>query len=216
MMAVDWKKGDFVEMVDLAARAPAPEKPLAKLWYMLAVRPGKDATVMRTFRRHGIDAYSPQIKKTKVARGRKCEVVEPLFPGLIIIPDYETNIPDYASDGVIGLVMFGEFFMRLRPKDVADIRNIEAGCNVPLSKQERMYATGQLVRVVDGPFAYFGGRIEKLDSKGRLSVLVSIFGRMSLVTLDEGQVEPDPTSTGVRYGHTIARHRQRRNPRAAS
>lgn len=215
-MAANYKIGDHVGMVDLSARSVAQDKPLAQLWYMLAVRPGKDGTVMRTFRRHGIDAYSPQIRKTKVLRGRKCEVVEPLFPGFIIMPDYETNIPDYASDGVIGFVYFGEFVMRLRPKDISDIRNIEAGCNVPVSKRERMYETGQLVRVVDGPFAYFGGRIEKLDSKGRLSVLVSIFGRMSLVTLEEGQVEPDPTSTGVRYGHTTARHGQRRNPRAAS
>lgn len=215
MMAENYKVGDHVGMVDLVARNAVVEKPSANLWYMLAVRPGKDATVMRTFRRHGIDAYSPQVKKQAVVRGRKREVVEPLFPGLLIVPDYDTNIPEYASDGCIGFVRFGDFVLRLRPKDVADIRSIEASCNVPLSKRERMYATGQLVRVVDGPFASFRGQIERLDSNGRLSVLVDIFGRMSPIQLEEGQVEPDPTSTGVRYGHTIASQRQRRNPRAS-
>jgi transcriptional antiterminator NusG len=218
MMAVDYKNcviGDHVGMVDLVTRnADVVDKPTPKRWYMLEVRPGKDSTVMRTFKRHSIDAYSPTIKKTEVFRGRKREVVTPLFPGLIVLPDYEALLDVRAYDGVIGFVRFGEFFLRLRPKDMQDIRNIETNSNVPLSKRDRMFKTGQLVRVVDGPFASFSGHIERLDSKGRLSVLVDIFSRMTPVVLEEGQVEPGIASTGAINGSMVARHKQLRFSRA--
>ncbi|WNV10111.1 transcription termination/antitermination protein NusG [Tardiphaga sp. 709] len=216
MMASDYKIGDHVGIVDLLARNAVVEKPAPKHWYVLEVRPGRDAMVMRTFRRNKIDAYSPQIRRTEIVHGRKREVVVPLFPGLIMLPDYESLLNPRLFDGVIGFVTFGDFFMRLRPDGpdgMEQIRRIEAICNVPLSKRKRMFNTGQLVRVVDGPFAAFSGQIERLDSKGRLSVLVNIFGRLSPVVLDEGQIEPDDTPTGASHALRVARHKQRRIPR---
>ena len=216
-MVHEYKIGDHVGMVDLCARNAVLEKPVARLWYVLEIRPGKDPSVMRALERRGIDGYSPQIKRTEVFRGRKRDVCKPLFPGLILIPDYDAGLVSRHIDGVIGFVTFGEFFMRLKPdgpQGVEQIRRMEAIGNVPLSKRKRMFEAGQLVRVVDGPFAYFSGRIERLDSRGRLSVLVDIFSRMTPVELEEGQVEPENAPTGASYGFTVARHGQRRIPRA--
>jgi transcription termination/antitermination protein NusG len=52
-----------------------------------------------------------------------------------------------------------------------------------------LFKVNQAVRVVDGPFASFKGLIERLDSNGRLKVLVDIFSRMTPVELDEDQIE---------------------------
>jgi transcription antitermination factor NusG len=46
-----------------------------------------------------------------------------------------------------------------------------------------------MVRVVDGPFAAFNGKIDRLDLNGLLKVLVDLFSRMTPVELDEGQIE---------------------------
>lgn len=57
-------------------------------------------------------------------------------------------------------------------------------------KPRVQYDTGDTVRVIDGPFANFNGTIEEVNAeKGRVKVLVSIFGRSTPVDLDFMQIE---------------------------
>ena len=197
-MSAMLKIGDFVEAVD-PSRHGSLEVAVPQRWYLLRVHPSREASVMRTFARRNISAYLPTITKSAVVtRYRigysvdvKRNVTMPLFPGLILVPDFEYNQDRLRSiDGVVGFLRFGPCTAFLNQKLIADVRNIEAIGNVPPSKRERMYALGQLVRVVDGPFASFAGRIERLDSNGRLSVLVDLFKRMVPVGLDQDQIAP--------------------------
>jgi transcriptional antiterminator NusG len=70
-----------------------------------------------------------------------------------------------------------------------DVRTLEALGNVPAARKRRLWTIGQRVYVKDGPFARFNGQIGSLDSRGRLTVLLEIFARLTPVTLDESQIE---------------------------
>lgn len=215
--------GDFAGFVDLAARGPV-EVPLPTCWYVLRTHPNKEASVMAAFRRRNISFYCPMIARMQIVQRRRHgfassfrrKVSVPMFPGIIFVPDCEAGDPRIRDvDGIIGYLQFGTWHARLTPDQLADVRHIEAASNVPISKRKRAYAIGQLVRVVDGPFASFTGRIERLDSHGRLSILLDIFKRLTPMEVDEGQIEPEAATDRRRHGSTaagfaVARHRNRR------
>jgi transcriptional antiterminator NusG len=68
------------------------------------------------------------------------------------------------------------------------IGQISEGTQKPRPKVQ--FDEGDTVRVIDGPFANFNGTVEEVNpEKGRVKVLVSIFGRATPVELDFMQVE---------------------------
>jgi transcriptional antiterminator NusG len=166
-------------------------------WYVLQTFPNKERKVMRTFRDRGISAYHPVIRKTKMVRGRRIDTVEPLFGGVIFIPDFQARAGGVRVEGVEGYFRMGDCYPYLLERDpsgssvqdMAWVRGLERFGNIPVARRYRLFKTGQLVRVLNGPFRHFSGVIDRLDSKGRLTVFLSIFSRMTPVELEEGQIE---------------------------
>jgi transcriptional antiterminator NusG len=72
----------------------------------------------------------------------------------------------------------------------AILRRLESGVDKP--KPKTLFEPGEVVRVVEGPFADFNGVVEEVDyDKSRVKVAVLIFGRSTPVELEFGQVEKD-------------------------
>ncbi|XUM25063.1 transcription termination/antitermination protein NusG (plasmid) [Bradyrhizobium oligotrophicum S58] len=210
--AKHYEVGDFVEFVDLIERAGPVEAPMPKCWYVLQTFAGKEAKVMRAFHDRKMSAYCPMMRKTMLRRGRKVDRVEPLFAQLIFVPDFQVVDSILHVEGVDGLLKFGDWCAVLPDRapddrvptapqgrlvrrstksvpDMAGVRELERIANIPVGRRRRMFKTGQLVRVVDGPFSSFIGQIDRLDSRGRLAILLDIFSRGTPVILDEGQIE---------------------------
>lgn len=192
-----WKKGEIVEMIDLS-QFVAVEPPIPQRWFMLQVFANREFKVMKTFRQRKISAWLPMMTAsqeiTRYRRGyewiERRNVTSPMVSGIIIIPDFEAETERYRSvDGVIGIYRMDECTPFLTPKLFSDLQNIEAIGNTPKSKRARAFEIGQLVRVVNGPFREFCGRVERFDSKHRLSVGVEIFGRVTPTELSESDIE---------------------------
>lgn len=192
-----WKRGEFVDMVDLSRGGPV-DAPIPQRWYVLRTHPLRERKVMRAFERRNISGWLPLITTIQdVKRHRhgfdtihRRQVTLPLIPGVIIIPDFELAADRWrAVDGLIGIFRMGDCTPCLTPALMQDLRNIEAIGNTPKSKRERLFAVGQLVRVVNGPFRDFSAYVERFDSKGRLSVGVDIFGRITPIEVSESDIE---------------------------
>lgn len=166
----------------------------AACWYLLRVHPGREFHVIRALSRpwRHVAAYLPVFKKQMRVNARITRLVDrPLFPGLVFIPDFEAHL-DWRGDvdGVSSFLRFGEVPATLSPALLDDVIRLEAILALPRSKRDRAFTCGDLVRINEGPFAGWTGRIDRLDQHGRISVLIDAIKRGLPVNISESQVEP--------------------------
>ena len=135
----------------------------------------------------------PQEQVVEVRDGKKRTTTRKFFPGYMLV-QMEYNNETYHivknTPKVTGFVGGGKDHPPQIPEDeVARITSqVEQGSEAPKPLLE--FDKGEQVRVVDGPFAGFNGAVDEVKpDKGKLRVLVSIFGRSTPVELDFTQVE---------------------------
>lgn len=185
-MSALYSIGDFVEFVE----QPAVVASLPKLWYLLRLHPNYDLKAERQLHERGISAYVPKEKrKVKSVWGRRVLREVPIFAGTIFIPDFDANIQrlKHACEGVGGFVKCGTEALRISPSTMAEVRRFETKMNRDPGK--RKFHIGQNVRIVGGPFDLLEGRIDRLDSRYRITVLISILQGEVPSQFEEDQVE---------------------------
>ncbi len=134
----------------------------------------------------------PTEEVLEVKKGKKTIISKKLFSGYILMQMEITDEVWYLiknTQGVSGFVGPGGKPAALKPSEV---KSLLARMTDVKSKPRREipYSKGEMVTVTSGPFASFNGRVEDIDEeKGRLKVMVSIFGRATPVDLDYVQVE---------------------------
>ena len=106
---------------------------------------------------------------------------------------YEDKVADKTwyivrnTPGVTGFVGTGTQPTPVSEKEIAKIKK-RMGVEDP--KYSVNYALGEVVSITDGPFKGFDGSISEIDAaKGKLKVMVSMFGRETPVELDALQVK---------------------------
>jgi len=135
------------------------------------------------------DILIPTRKMVRVRKGQKEEQTERIFPGYILV---NMNLDDNSwlavrtTPGVTSFVGAGDKPMPISEKEVEAIKKF---MTVKAPKYKTSFSVGEAVKITDGPFADFLGSIESIDKeRGKLKVLVSIFGRETPVELDFLQV----------------------------
>ena len=134
----------------------------------------------------------PMDKETEVKDGKKRVVERKVFPGYVLIEMIVDDKSWYAvrnTPGVTGFVGSGTKPIPLTEAEVHQILGIEDETVKP-SRPIIDYQINQVVRLTAGPFADQTGVISEINQeKGKLKVLVEMFGRETPVEIDVTQVE---------------------------
>lgn len=134
----------------------------------------------------------PTEEVTEIRGGRKKTQRKRFFPGYVLI-EMEMNESSWdavrATPKVTSFVTGGGEPIPLEDQDVRMILG-KTRTKRTRPKPKVIYDKGDRVKVLEGPFTNFSGQIEEIDAeKGRLKVLISIFGRSTPVELEFHHVE---------------------------
>lgn len=131
------------------------------------------------------DVMVPKEKKIKIRDGKRVTVEEKIFPGYVLVSMIVTDDSWYVvrnTPNVTGFVGSGTIPTPISDEEVQSILK-RMGMEEPKFKID--FLIGDLVRIIDGPFKGYEGKVSEIDeAKGKVKVLVSIFGRETPVELD--------------------------------
>jgi len=168
-------------------------------WYVLHTYSGHEERVRKNLgeRIKSMDAHDdiaevviPTEEEIEVKNGQRRNVQKKILPGYVLV-QMEMSDRTWSivrgTPGVTGFVSSGSKPTPLQQHEVDKIiKQMEA--EAPRIKVG--FRQGQSVRVVDGPFMDFIGQVDEINTeKGKVKVLLSLFGRETPVELDFLQVE---------------------------
>ncbi len=174
---------------------------MAHRWYVVHAYSGSEKTVADEIRKKAekhslVDAFQEILVPTEdvveIKRGQKANVERKVFPGYILV---RMDMNDTTWHLVKDIPRVTGFLgAKGKPAPISNaeaerlIKQLQDTAASP--RTSILYQTGEVVKVVDGPFNSFTGVVENVDmDKTRLTVSVSIFGRATPVELDFTQVE---------------------------
>jgi transcriptional antiterminator NusG len=175
---------------------------MTKKWYVVHTYTGKEDTVKKALEKELENnpekkkffgqVLIPTEKVSEVREGEKKISERKFFPGYILV-EMEINDKSWYvvknTPGVTGFVGTRTRPVPLSPHEVDDIlKQSEEAKEKPVPKI--MFKPGEAVRVKEGPFKNFTGNIEETNlEKGKIKVMISIFGRPTPVELETWQIE---------------------------
>lgn len=167
-------------------------------WYVVHTTSGHEARIAENLRQrietmglenHVLEILIPTQDRVVIRQGKKYTVKEKIFPGYLIIKLILTDeawLAVRTTQGITGFVGAGT---KPTPLSEAEVQNIEKFVSAPAARYKVRFSVGEAVKITDGPFSQFLGTINEMDeARGKVKVLVSIFGRETPVELDFLQI----------------------------
>jgi len=169
-------------------------------WFAIHTYSGYEDAVMRYLKQR-IDSLGvndrifnvlvPKVKKVKIKNGKRVETEEKIYPGYVLVemlmgPDTWYIVRN--TPRVTGFVGADNSTPSPLSKEEVDSLLMKTNDEEGVFKMD--FRVGELVRIIDGPFKESDGKIAEIDEiKGRVKVLVPIFGRDTAVEIDALQVQ---------------------------
>ena len=168
-------------------------------WYAVHTYSGYEDAVARNLKQR-IDSFGmqdrifnvvvPTEKKIKIKGGRKMEVREKTFPGYVLV-DMIASDEAWSvvrnTPQVTGFVGTANQAVPLEPQEVEQILKRAHGETV---RHAIDLSEGDAVIIIDGPFKDLEGKVGEIDEeRGKVKVLVPMFGRETPVELEADQVQ---------------------------
>jgi len=184
---------------------------MARAWYVVHTYSGHENKVQKhllklvsdkAFADHVSDVKVPSEEVVEIKDGKKKITSKHFLPGYVLV---EMDLPEdpvawkavcTTIRHVSGVTGFVGTTRDQRPQPISqeEARNLLAKAGEiradKVLKPKQSFSAGEQVRIIDGPFESFTGNIEDVNmEKGKLKVLVGIFGRSTPVEVDLLQVE---------------------------
>ena len=132
----------------------------------------------------------PKEKQIEIKNGKRKIVDRKIFQGYCLVEMKLTEETWYIVRNTPGVTGFVGSGTEPTPVSDAEIKKIKKRMGVEEPKHQIDFEEGEVVSVIDGPFKGFDGTISEIDTvKGKIKVMVSMFGRDTPVELDALQVK---------------------------
>lgn len=170
-----------------------------KHWYVINTYSGYEDNVRQALKQridsmdmaHKIfDVVVPKEKKVEIRNGKKKIVEKKIFPGYVLVQmivDEDSWYVVRNTPNVTGFIGFGS---KPTPLSDEETKKIQKRMGIEEPEYKIDFQEGESVQIIDGPFKDFDGVIAEIDKiRGKIKVLVSMFGRETPVELDALQIK---------------------------
>ena len=178
---------------------PKQTAQLGKRWYVLHTYSGYEENVARNLRQRIesmdmedkiFNVLIPTEKKIRIKNGKRKIVTEKIFPGYVLVEMIVTDESWYVVRNTPNVTGFVGTGTTPTPISEEEVKNLQKRMGIEEPKYKIDVIVGEPVRIVDGPFKEMEGKISEIDeARGKVKVLVSMFGRETPVELDFLQIK---------------------------
>ena len=188
--------------VEVAAEAAAAAAVGDKQWYILKVQSNREDSIRETLLRRislqGLDRFFgdvvvPKEQVTEFKGGKKRVVSRKLYPGYILVNMILNDETWYLVRETGGIGDFTGSAGRpspMLPADVAKLLHKDEETAAEAPRLKINFKKGDRVKINEGTFENFEGEVEQIDeANGRVTVMLSIFGRSTPVDIEYWQIE---------------------------
>jgi len=171
----------------------------ARGWYVIHTYSGYEEQVAENLKQR-IESLSmedkifqilvPKEKQIEIKNGRRRTIEKRIFPGYVLVEMIVTDDSWYVVRNTPNVTGFIGLGVRPTPMSKEEIDRIQKRMGVEEPKYKIDFVLNDLVKINDGPLKGFEGKVTEIDEdKGKIKVLVSMFGRETPVSLDFLQVK---------------------------
>lgn len=171
----------------------------SRQWYAIHTYSGYEEKVAESIRQriNGVDMADkifdcmvPKEKQIQIKNGKRKVVDAKIFQGYVLVEMKLTDETWYIIRNTPGVTGFVGADTTPTPVSEKEIAKIKKRMGVEEPKHQIDFTEGEIVSIIDGPFKGFDGSVSEIDAiKGKLKVMVSMFGRDTPVELDALQVK---------------------------
>ena len=186
---------------------------MAKQWYVIHTYSGHENKVKTNLEKKVQNenlaetisqVVIPSEAVAEIRDGKRRTTTRKVFPGYVLVEMDLQDVPKGSDEdlkiqelfqkirdipGVTGFLGSGTKPVPLKQDEIDNIM-AQSGARGERPRPKLTFSVGERVKVIEGPFANFSGRIQEVnDEKGKLTVEISIFGRPTPLELDVFQIE---------------------------
>jgi transcriptional antiterminator NusG len=170
-----------------------------KRWYVIHTYSGYEESVADNLKQRIetmdmedkiFDVVIPTEKKIKIKNGKRKTVIEKIYPGYLMVQMIVTDDSWYVVRNTPNVTGFVGSGTTPTPVSEAEVKELFKRMGQEEPKFKIDVSEGSPVKIVDGPFKGFEGKVTDIDeARGKVKILVSMFGRETPVELDFLQIK---------------------------